>query len=149
MGSSTNATVKVPVSTSPPDSEEQLGALGFNYWKLMGDNECMVKSNIINWISCSQAGGSIMEEDKDGPIRCKVIKVISTDFPECKDVTPTEVHWHEWCGPDLQIDGTDYLQFDANSVGCNPTCTWDPCGQGQETRYVKGVDFPHGNVYVR
>ncbi|CAH1788245.1 unnamed protein product [Owenia fusiformis] len=138
--------IKVPVSRTPPESEEQLGALDFKYWKLIGHKCFIVKSNIINWILCKYYRGSFVEEGEDGRISCRVIKVVSTDHLQCKDVRPGEVRWHH-CGLDLQVDGYDYLQFDVNSELCIPT--WDPCGQGQETRYVKDVDFPHGNVYIR
>ncbi|CAH1789701.1 unnamed protein product [Owenia fusiformis] len=128
------------------NSWEPLNSSIGSLWETM--NSCMIKSNIINWLSCNQTGGSIMEEGEDGPIKCKVIKVVSTDYPQCQYVTPTEVAWNN-CGFLRRRPGYFhyYIQFDIKSDDCDPT--WDPCGEGSNLRYIKGVHFPHGNVYIR
>ncbi|CAH1782011.1 unnamed protein product, partial [Owenia fusiformis] len=138
--------VKVPVSTTPPESEDDLGALNFKYWKQIGNADFVVKSNLANWIACT-GKGSILEEDKEGPITCKVVKFISTEHPECKDDTPTYVNWSPICGLILQRDGKDYINFDIASSACIPK--FDPCAEGSGKRYVKNVDIPRGNVYIR
>ena len=47
--------ITVEVSTSPPSTEREPGAIDFSLWKFIG-REVMVKSNINNWLRCSEAG---------------------------------------------------------------------------------------------
>ncbi|CAH1789705.1 unnamed protein product [Owenia fusiformis] len=143
--------VIVPVSNKPPTSEDQLGALKFKYWKLIGGNAFIVKSNFFNWISCNETTGSIVEEGVSGSIKCNVIKYLSTELPQCSTVTPTSLNWFEnkgsICGMYLMRYNLAYMMFEVNSLSCWPI--WDACGEGSKARLLKDIRSPRANVYIR
>ncbi|CAH1798878.1 unnamed protein product, partial [Owenia fusiformis] len=141
------ADVKVPVSKTPPRSEEQLGALEFKYWKQIGKS-FIIKSNIINWIMCEEDEGGITTEFKDGEIKCKVIKVINTDATNCTTVAPNSAWW-SICGLNLRTGrrNSNYIKFDIRDTICS--AQWDPCGKGPRNGHVRNVPFPHGSIFIR
>ncbi len=48
----------VPVSTHPPTSETDYGAIDFRLWKYIGD-EFYIKSPITNGYQCREGGGKL------------------------------------------------------------------------------------------
>ena len=53
------------ISTSAPLSEDATGAMDFNLWTEIG-TDFLIKSNINNWISCSEDGGSFVKHTEGG-----------------------------------------------------------------------------------
>ena len=129
-----------PVSTSAPLSEDVTGALNFNLWKEIG-TDFLVKSNINNWISCSEDGGSFVSQ-KDGGLNCKVQKIIVPG--NCDQVKPNRfVKLPK--GPALFANDT-YYYFDTSVIDGFPTA--DPCGN-KSTNNLEAVHDPSGWIYIR
>ena len=127
------------VSTTVPQSETDYEAMNFALWRTIG-KEFLIKSNINNWIACTEGTGSIVQE-KAGSITCKLVKQVSK---LCAGVVPKSL-WLFSYGPYLK-SSSFYYYFDGNTYGDWPT--HDPCGQNQENQ-LKGVANPHGNIFLR
>ena len=129
-----------PVSTSAPLSEDATGALNFTLWKEIG-TDFLVKSNINNWISCSEDGGSFVAQE-DGGLNCKVQKIIVPG--NCDQVKPYRfVKLPK--GPALFANDT-YYYFDTSVIDGFPTA--DPCGNNS-TNNLEDVHDPSGWIYIR
>ena len=122
------------VSTTVPLSETHYEAMNFALWRTIG-KETLIKSNINNWITCSEGTGSIVRQ-KAGSISCKLVKRISK---QCSEVPKSLSNYS--CGPALNL-----YYFD----GCTSVNwpTHDSCGKNQANQ-LKGVVNPHGNIFIR
>ncbi|CAH1785936.1 unnamed protein product [Owenia fusiformis] len=129
-----------PVSTTPPLSETQLGALEFAKWKQIG-NEFMIKSNINQWIACTPVGGSFVDW-RFGSLNCRMVKVVAS--AECTTVVPNKITLHKY-GPSLEQQSNVYY-FDTSLSANWPT--HDPCGTNFP-KHLTGVNYTRGNVFVR
>ena len=127
------------VSTTAPLSETHYEAMNFALWHTIG-NQTLIKSNINNWIVCSEGTGSVVRE-KAGSINCKLVKQVSQ---QCAGVVPNSLTMHS-NGPYLNSN-SHYYYFDGNTGSNWPT--HDPCGKNQ-ANHIKGVANPHGNIFVR
>jgi len=127
------------VSTTAPLSETHYEAMNFALWRTIG-NQSLIKSNINNWIVCSEGTGSIVRQ-KTGSVKCKLAKQVSQ---ECAGVVPNSLTMHGY-GPYLNSN-SHYYYFDGNTGSNWPT--HDPCGNNQ-ANHLKGVANPHGNIFIR
>jgi len=137
----TVGTANVPVSTTPPKSETDYNAVDFALWKQLG-NEFMVKSNINNWIACSENGGSLVNQSSGG-ISCTQIKTVTAT---CAGVVP-DVYDGNTGGYGPHVSKSS-LYFYWDGYTGNNWPTHDPCGLNQ-TNHVKGVPDPRGAIFVR
>ena len=129
-----------PVSTSAPLSEDATGAMDFNLWKEIG-TDFLVKSNIHNWISCSEDVGSFVAQ-KEGGLNCKAEKIIVSGI--CNQVKPNRL---EMLSKGLALFANDtYYYFDTNVIDGFPTA--DPCGNNN-TNNLEAVHDPSGWIYIR
>ena len=76
----------VRTSTTAPISETNYNAMNFWLWKHIG-HEFMIKSNINNWISCRESGGSLVNW-RDGGLRCRVINNLTR---RCCHIVPNRI----------------------------------------------------------
>ena len=76
----------VRTSTTAPISETNYNAMNFWLWKHIG-HEFMIKSNINNWISCREAGGSLVNW-RDGTLKCRVINRLTR---KCGHIVPNRI----------------------------------------------------------
>ena len=127
------------MSTTAPLSETHYEAMNFDLWHTIG-NQTLIKSNINNWIVCSEGIGSIVRQ-KAGSINCKLVKQVSQ---QCAGVVPNSLTMYS-NGPYLNSN-SHYYYFDGNTGSDWPT--HDPCGKNQ-ANHIKGVANPHGNIFVR
>ena len=127
------------VSTTVPLSETHYEAMNFALWRTIG-KETLIKSNINNWIVCKEGTGSIVRQ-KAGSINCKLVKQVSK---KCAGVAPKSLGMYG-VGPYLSSRDFSYY-FEARVGGGWPA--HDPCGKNQANQ-LKGVDNPHGNIFVR
>ena len=74
----------LPVSTTSPLSEDETGAMNFSNWREIG-TDFLIKSNINNWISCSESGGSLVTQTEGG-LTCNIEQVIVPGL--CEQVKP-------------------------------------------------------------
>ena len=114
----------VRTSTTAPISETDYNALDFKLWKDLGD-EFMVKSNINNWISCRETGGSLVEW-RNGGLICRVVNNLTS---KCGNVAPDTIQMtvHDsWgahsTGPNLYNSHTrgrlkTYYYFEDSTAG--------------------------------
>ena len=133
----------VRVSTDIPVSETQYDAVDFRVWKKIG-SEFLLKSNINNWFVC-QAGKGSLTEWRSGDASCKKVKQV---VGVCADKSPPAFFLTHPCGPQLLkgVGGGIFFFFDGNA-----TAEWpvnDPCGSSGAD-FLKGVDNPHGNIFIR
>ncbi|CAH1782012.1 unnamed protein product [Owenia fusiformis] len=133
-------TANTPVSTSPPLSETQLGALEFAKWGRIG-SEFMMKSNINQWVACTPATGSFVNL-RSGSLDCRMVKVVAS---ECTTVVPNRIQIHNARGPALYAT-SDYFFFDTNKQSNWPT--HDPCGSGA-LNHINDVVNPSGSIFLR
>ena len=131
----------LPVSTSTPLSEDATGAMDFNLWREIGTN-FLVESNINNWISCSEDGGSLVTQTAGG-LNCKIEKI--TVHGNCEEVKPDRLVMQP-NGPALSTSDNNYYYFDTSVVDGFPTA--DPCGM-DSTNHVEDVYDPSGWIYIR
>jgi len=127
------------VSKTAPLSETHYEAMNFDLWRTIG-NQTLIKSNINNWIICSEGTGSIVRQ-KAGSINCKLVKQVSQ---QCAGVVPTSVNFDS-SGAYLSRSSL-YYYFD--SITSSGWPTHDPCGKSQANQ-LKGVANPHGNIFIR
>jgi len=141
-----------PSSKFPPQGEKSLGAVPYRLWSKLGD-KFLIKSNIMNWISCKPGVGSLVNE-YNGSINCKIIRQLT---PSCAEVP-------QWIGYRLQncavflrtrppkpgqggkTCGGKYIAFDGSWDRVWPI--HDGCGTCS-TSHLKGVAKPRVNVYIR
>lgn len=136
---------EIPSSTTVPLNETHLAAMNFMLWRLLG-TEFLVKSNINNWIACLPAGGSLVE-GRNGKLTCRMIKDLTK---KCADVIPNKISFGD-CGVRLRTASTYtssnlFYFFDICKGRRSPI--HDPCGTSSDN-YLKGVQNPHGNIFVR
>ena len=128
-----------PVSTTVPLSETDYEAMNFSLWRTIG-KEFLIKSNINNWIACTEGTGSLVQQTL-GSITCKLVKQVSK---QCAGVVPNAVDPY-FSG--LSLIATNlYYFFDGSRANYWPT--HDPCGLSL-TNQLKGVGNPHGNIFLR
>jgi len=133
----------VPLSTTTPLNETHYEAMSFNLWRLVG-SEVLIKSNINNWISCQPTDGSLVEW-QPGSVTCRIIKHVTVI---CPDVVPVTIKPGK-CGVRFRAGtewGTNYYFLNVCEDFNKPF--HDPCGTASYN-HVKGVQNPHGNVFVR
>ena len=129
----------VPVSTTVPLSETDYEAMNFSLWRTIG-KEFLIKSNINNWIACTEGTGSLVQQTL-GSITCKLVKQVST---LCAGVVPNFLEPH-FKGPALRASSFYYF-FDGSTADYYPT--HDPCGR-ELANHLRGVGNPHGNIFLR
>ncbi len=133
-------TTNVEVSTVPPLSETEKGALAFNLWNNIG-SEFMIKSTINNWIKCKPGTGSLVTMTA-GSITCEAVHEVIDCFGEVKVPNRLVVHIR---GPALDLD-SHYYYWDGYTLANSPTV--DPCGKDQANQ-KKGVADPRGAIYIK
>ena len=127
------------VSTTVTLSETHYEAMSFALWRSIG-KEFLIKSNINNWIACTEGSGSLVMQ-KAGSLSCKLVKQV---LKQCAGVVPKSITMDSQ-GPYLSSSSL-YYYFDGNTSGNWPI--HDPCGRNQANQ-VKGVVNPHGNIFVK
>lgn len=140
-----------PVSTTPPQSETDYNAMDFKLWKGIG-SEFMIKSNINNWIKCSDESGSLVHW-RNGSVNCRVVRDVTG---KCSWISPNKLQLttHDSDGdhdlfPNLynsNVVSGRYYYLDTSTGGANWP-THDPCGKSQKSH--RRADDPHGNIYIR
>ncbi|CAH1798751.1 unnamed protein product [Owenia fusiformis] len=130
-----------PISTTPPLTEQDLGALEFAKWKQIG-SEFMVKSNINQWIACTPNIGSLVDW-ATGSLTCRMVKVIASGH--CTTAVPTRLSFWNF-GPSLDKTSAFYY-FDTYNLNNYPT--HDPCGTNSGNKYLTGIPNPRGNIFIR
>ena len=129
------------VSTTPPLSENERGALAFNLWDNIG-SEFMVKSTINNWITCKPGSGSLVTL-KGGSITCQTIH----ETVDCKGElrVPDRIVNHSM-GPSLYRGGNHFNFWEGNTKGNWPVV--DPCGETRPNHKTDVAD-PRGAVFIK
>ena len=122
-------------------SEDATGAMDFTLWRGIG-KDFLVKSNINNWISCSEDGGSFVTQT-DGGLKCKVERNIVPEL--CEQVSPYRLIM-DGRGPALFASGF-YYYFETSETQSWPVA--DPCGTTQSTNHLEEVNDPSGWIYIR
>jgi len=142
--------VNVPTSTTPPLSETDYNAMDFSLWKQLG-REVLIKSNINNWLVCQPGTGSLVDW-QEGSVSCQIVKRVTDECleaPAPSSVSPSARVSR--CGPvflstSFMVDA--YYYFD----GCKRR-DWpinDLCGiRSSQWHYMKNVENPHGNIFIR
>ena len=131
----------LPVSSTPPLDESELGSMDFNLWKEIGST-VLVKNTVNNWLTCTPLGGSLVDM-VDGNIQCNVTKVIVPEI--CEQVTPTTFQMNG-ASVGLRLGSGIYYYFYTKGTG-----TWavsDPCGQSAQNQLV-GVINPALWLYLK
>ena len=139
-----NGKNEVPLSTTAPLNETHYAAMRFDLWSLIGE-EVLIKSNINNWISCLPDVGSLVDW-KDGRLSCTVIKELSD---HCPGVVPDRIKKTK-CGARFRVGGNTGRHNYYNLNVCTSVASphHDPCGESKPN-YLKNVQNPHGNVFIR
>ena len=114
--------------------------MDFNLWREIG-KDFLVKSNINNWISCSEDGGSLITQTEGG-LKCEVEKIVAPGV--CEQVKPYRLVMHTY-GPSLYASHY-YYYFETSIVENWPVA--DPCGR-ISTNHLEDVNDPSGWVYLR
>lgn len=141
-----------PESETTPLSEEQTGAMLFSLWSKIGE-EFLIKSNILNWISCVPNMGNLVK-NRQGSIKCQVARTV---IGKCGDIVPTmlarrgptcglRLVTRRRIGPPFQRCSNGYIDFNGDTLRGWPV--HDSCGNCKQTQ-LKGVAMPRGNVFVR
>lgn len=160
-----------PVSRTPPRDESSTGAMEFNLWSSIGST-FLIKSNIINWMSCSSLRGSFVE-GISGSINCRLIAKTTQN---CQKNMPNMIKFPRqgpMCGPIIfrkpRFPGTPqgpgmrpthgrppkpprircenkFIEFNGSSNRNWPV--HDACGTCS-SNHLKGVANPRVNVYIR
>ena len=91
--------VHTPVSTTPPSSENDLNAMEWSLWRVIGE-EFLLKSNLVHWISCKPGTGSFVTK-RYGSLNCRNIKDVSSQCPGM--VANSFTFWA--CGPNIRNNG--------------------------------------------
>ena len=135
---------EVPLSTTAPLNETHYAAMRFDLWSLIGE-EVLIKSNINNWISCLPNDGSLVVWES-GLLSCKVIKYLS-DL--CRGVVPDRIK-KTHCGFRFKVGSytRHHNYYNLNVCTSSAPPHHDPCGESKPN-YLKGVQNPHGNVFIR
>ena len=121
-------------------SEDTTGSIDFSLWREIG-TDFTVKSNINNWISCSEDGGSLVTQTEGG-LKCKVEKTIVVGV--CEQVKPYRLVMHGR-GPALYASDF-YYYFETAMDTSWPVA--DPCGR-ISTNHLEDVNDPSGWIYIR
>jgi hypothetical protein len=123
----------------------------FPLWSKIG-KEFLIKSNIMNWISCLPQTGNLVE-DRYGSIKCRVVRNL---IGRCGDVVPTLImRKGPMCGPKLVLGrrrpsppgcSTNFIDFNGDlRKGWPVHDSCGTCGPNQ----LKDVAMPRGNVFIR
>ena len=130
----------LPISTTPPHDESELGSVDFELWKEFG-TDILIKSTVTNHLMCTENGGSFVNL-RSGPISCNVTKVV-VEGP-CENVVPFTFEKH---GHLLALDSTAgaYYEFD---TGERYWPISDPCGRSGLNQ-LTDVENPGGWLFVR
>ena len=145
----TNWREDVSISTTPPLSELDYNAMDFSLWKRIG-RQVLIKSNINNWLICDPGTGSLVDW-QEGSVNCQITKRVTDKCLETPAPSSISLSDRFRCGPVLLTSSfwiDAYYYFD----GCTKK-DWpinDPCGvtSGQWV-YMKNVENPHGNIFIR
>jgi len=133
------ARADTPISTAPPASPDQLGALDWSLWRELG-TAFVVKSDLADHIACEPGRGSLVH-GTSGWVECRTARDMTST---CDGVVPRELHFGPY-GPSLLADDL-YYYFDGNLSDNWPT--HDPCGQNSP-QHVASPARRGGSVWVR
>ena len=100
-----------------------------------------MKSNINNWISCSEDGGSLVTQTEGG-LKCKVEKTIVVGV--CEQVKPYRLVMH---GRGPALYASDFYYYFETAMDTNWPVA-DPCGR-ISTNHLEDVNDPSGWIYIR
>ena len=143
----TNSEVDVPVSTFPPQNENDYNALNFSLWKHLG-KQVLIKSNINNWLICHPGVGSLVDW-KSGSVLCQVIKRVTST---CQSTpAPTELIASDSSnnyGPMYYTSGRFGIYYYFDGSKSNDWPIHDPCAENRENN-LSNVYSPHGNIFIR
>lgn len=132
-------TNSVPVSTTPPASPDDDGAIDYALWPALGST-FLVRSNINNGIACEEVTGSLVL-GVAGTIDCTLVEDVTGS---CLDVVPIQV------GPIANgfglFSGALYYYWDGSVDDHWPT--HDPCGMNMPN-HLAGVVNPRGGIWLR
>ena len=120
--------------------KDTTGAMDFSLWREIG-TDFLVKSNINNWISCSEDGGSLVTQIEGG-LNCKVEKIIVPGL--CEQVKPYRLAM-QGGGPALYASDF-YYYFETAMNTYWPVA--DPCGR-KSTNHLEDMNDPSGWIYIR
>ena len=114
--------------------------MNFDIWKETG-TDFLIKTNINNWISCSEDGGSLVNQ-REGGLICNVEKVIVPGV--CEQVRPYRLVAHSR-GTSLYASG-HYYYLETTNAEHWPVA--DPCGT-TAINHRNDVYNPSGWIYLR
>lgn len=134
-----NVTQSVPVSTTPPLSLDEEGAVDFALWPDLGSS-FIVLSNINNGIMCDELTGSLVT-GTPGTLDCTLIEDVTGT---CTDVVPGALVQPNY-GYSLNAP-MFYYYWDGDTSTNWPT--HDPCGMNAPNQ-LTGVADPFGAILVR
>ena len=131
----------LPVSTTAPLDESEMGSMEFELWKEIG-GEFLMKNTINNWLYCVPNGGSLVDMI-EGPVLCNVTKVIVEGL--CEDIVPYTFEKYGHAAGLFSPSGHYYYLY-TKGKGTWPVS--DPCGRTHQNQ-LKTVLNPAGWIYVR
>ena len=131
----------LPISTTAPLDESELGSMNFQLWKEIGQN-FLIKNTVNNWITCSPNGGSLVDM-VTGPISCNVTKIVVEGV--CEDVVPFTFERH---GTVAALFSPSGFYYNLYTNGENSWAVSDPCGTTRQNQ-LNGVVNPAGWFYLR
>ena len=130
-----------PISTTPPQDENELGSMDFEMWKEIG-NELLIKSTVNNWLICSENGGSLVEM-RNGPLNCNKTKIVVEDV--CEDVVP---YMFQKDGHSAALYTATGIYYNFYTKGAHSWAVSDPCGVSG-LNHLNGVQNPGFWMYVK
>ena len=130
-----------PISTTPPQDENELGSMDVEMWKEIG-NEVLIKNTVNNWMICSENGGSLVEM-RNGPLNCNKTKTVVEDV--CEDVVP---YMFQKDGHSAGLYAADGIYYYFYTKGAGTWAVSDPCGTSG-LNHLNGVQNPGLWMYVR
>ena len=140
-----DASVDVPVSTTPPLNETDYNAINFSQWKQLG-RQVLIKSNINNWLICHPGTGSLVDW-YEGSVTCQIVLRV-TDT--CNNtLAPSKFSPSQGYGPIFYTSSywaSLYYYFEGYTGNNWPV--HDPCGKNRGNQ-LKNVANPHGNIFIR
>lgn len=133
----------LPISTTPPLAESDMGSVNFELWREIGQS-VLIKNTLNNWVTCDPNGGSLVDM-RTGPMLCNVTKVIVEGV--CEDIVPSifEKHGHVVGLFAPTPPGGYYFLY---TKGKSSWAVSDPCGVSQQNQ-LKNVLNPAGWLYVK
>ena len=134
------------ISTTPPESEDDLASTRYSEWHLFGQT-FLIKSDINHWVLCSPGHGSIVDlPSRTGQLPCRIVHYQST----CTDTDGVyELSNDMSTGFQLSIrqnGDTSIMYFwDGSTSFYFPT--HDPCAMNEANHTP--LSNPKGWLYIR